>query len=132
MPCPFAGGPRGQVIKARHHFEVLPAGENGVYGGRLAGEPHDVTKASLIAPDIVPGHSGLAAIHIDEGGENAHEGRFSGPVRAEESEYGGRFDVDVNAREGLYVAVRFRHAAHRHGRLRCRSGGRFVFRVDQN
>ena len=62
----------------------------------------------------MPGHTRLSVVHVDEGRENAHEGRLPGTVRSEESEYGGWFDIDVDARQRLDVAVRLGDAAHHH------------------
>jgi hypothetical protein len=76
-----------QVVKAPDHDEVLGAGQVLVDRRKLAGEADARAQLGALLDHVHPGDLRAAAIRPQQGREDAHRGRLSGPVRAEEAEH---------------------------------------------
>src|SRR6185437_8310924 len=95
-----------EVVQVGHQAQVLLAGEQQVDGGELAGDADRGAHGAGLAVDVVPGDPGLAAVGVDERGEDLHGGGFAGPVRAEQGEDRSGRDVHVDAVQDQLRPVR--------------------------
>ena len=95
------------VGQARHHPEVLPAGEVLVDGGKLAGETDPRPNRGWIVGDVDAEHVGRPGVWAQDGREDADGGGLAGAVRPEKSQHrAGRHDqVDAVECDDLAVTL---------------------------
>ena len=93
------------MAEAAHHAQVLPAGQVLVDGGVLPRQPDQAAHHARLPDDIAPEDLGYARVRLDDGREDPHRGRLSGPVGPEQPEHGSRLDVERDAVEGTHLAL---------------------------
>jgi hypothetical protein len=103
------------VVEPADEDEVLASGQVAVDRGELAGQPDDPAKRARVAHDVVAGHGGPATVGREEGRQDPDRGRLAGSVRAEQAEDRALLDAQVDAGQGVHVAVRLGQA-HRFDR----------------
>jgi len=96
---------RAQVEQPAEHAQVLPAGEDLVDGGELAGEADAPAHLARVAGDVEAGHLGAAAVEADERGQDAHGGGLAGAVGAEQAVDRALRYGQVEPVEGVFLAV---------------------------
>jgi hypothetical protein len=132
---------REQLVGARPHVgaahlgepadetQVLAAGEVGVDGRALAGEPDLKAHLRTLAHDVVAHDLGVAAVGAQDGGQHAHRGRLAGAVGAEQAEDAARRHLEVDAVERRDRAESLGQPFHQDGCIR-HEGSSFSRAVD--
>src|SRR5262249_2113939 len=100
-----AGVAAGQVEQPPDEIQVLAPGQLLVDRGVLAGEADHAAQLPGLLHDVVPGDGGGARVGGDQGGQAADEGGLAGTVGPEHTEDGALGHVQVDAVEGLGLAV---------------------------
>ena len=91
---------RGREVKQPpEHFEVLPAGQDLVDRGKLAGQPQKLTDARGVVDDVVAENLGPSGVRSEQRGQHPNERRLPGAVRSEQTKDGGLLDVQVDPRK---------------------------------
>ena len=96
-PAPALGP--AEVVQVGHHDQVLPAGEQAVDRGELAGDADRGAHLLRVPVQIVAGHPDLAGVGGDQGGQDLHRRGLAGAVRAEQGKDGAFGNVQVDAVE---------------------------------
>ena len=122
-------GPLGaEVEQPAEHLQVLPAGEDLVDRGVLAGETDAPPHLEWSADDVEPADHRTSAVRPDEGGEDPHGSRLASAVGAEQSVDRAVRNREVEAVQGALLAVAllqtFRENRH------VRAGHRFLHRLN--
>ena len=103
---------RLHLAQDAHHLEVLAAGEVGVDGGVLPGEPDPATHGVGLLDHVVAQHLGSAFIGIEHRGQHPHHGRLAGAVGPQQSEHRAGLDLEVDPVEGDHLVVPLLDAFH--------------------
>ena len=69
-----------------NEHEVLPAGENAVHGGELAGQADLLAHLFGLARRVEAADAGAAAVRLEKRGEDVDRRRLAGAVRSEQCE----------------------------------------------
>ena len=85
--------------------QVLLGGQVGIERGVLEHEADVAAHGVPFGDHVVPGHDGAAGRRPHQGAEDADGGRLAGAVRPEEPERLPRRDLEVDAADGLDIAV---------------------------
>jgi hypothetical protein len=88
----------GQAIEAADHLDVLPAAEDLIDGGGLAGQPDPGAHPGRVGADVDAGDAGAAPVGGEQGGEHADEGGLAGAVGPQQA-------VDAAGRHGERQAI---------------------------
>ena len=102
----------GGDVEAGDEVEFLKDGGD---AGRLRGAR--IGEAGRAALD-----QHLAAVRLDDAGEDVHQGRFAGAVLAEQRMNFAALEIEVDAAQGLHAAKALDDAAHRQKRGGDRCG----------
>jgi hypothetical protein len=94
-----------EVVETPNHLEVLEPGQVVVDGRVLPREPDPLPKARGIADDVEPGDPGGARIGLEQSGQDPDRGCLACAVRAEQAIDGSRLHLEVDAVDGLDLAV---------------------------
>src|SRR5262249_21285825 len=93
-----AGDPLGSDVREPcDQPEVLAAGEVGVDGRELAGEPDACPHGVGLTADVDPEHLGLTGVGAPERREGANGGGLACAVRPQDAEHGPRLGCEVDA-----------------------------------
>ena len=103
-PFKQLGDPRrssgaAEVVQIGHQPQVLLAGQQLVHRRELPGHPDRRTHPVRIGVHIVAGDARLAGVGWDQGGQDPHDRRLAGAVRAQQSEHGALGDGQLDAVE---------------------------------
>ena len=93
------------MIEAPEHHQVLAAGQVLVDGGVLAGQADLSPQRSRVAHDVEAGHVPAAPVGRQQRRQDADGGRLPGSVGAEDAQHGAGRHLEVDAAQGLHVAV---------------------------
>ena len=96
---------RRQLAEGADHLQVLAAGEVGVDGGVLTGQADPPTNGLRLGDDVVAEHLGAAPVRLQDRGQDPDGGGLAGPVRSQQSEDRALRHLEVDATQGLELAV---------------------------
>jgi hypothetical protein len=99
-----------------HQEQVLPAGQQLVDRGELAGDADRGTHRVSLGRHVVAVDADLARIGVDERGEDLHGSSLARPVGTEHRIHRALGDGDVDTVEHHLVSERFAEAESRNGR----------------
>ena len=97
--------PARQVIEAPDHVEVLETGEQLIDRGVLPGQSDDPPQRGRVCQHVDAGHAGPAGVGLEQGGEHAYGGGLARAVGPEQPGHGALGHRQVEAVEGLDLAV---------------------------
>src|SRR5690606_11770483 len=89
----------GKAVQVHHQPEVLPAGQQLVHGGELAGDADRGAHRLRVGGDVVTGDADRPGVEADQRGQDVDGGGLAGPVGTEQGEDRARGDVEVDAVE---------------------------------
>lgn len=88
--------------QAADHPEVLPAGQVGIYGGALAGQPDLEAHLVRLMYDVIAHDLGPPPIRTEDRGEYPDRRGLARPIGPGQAEYGPRLDGEVDPVQGYY------------------------------
>ncbi len=100
-----AGASPAEPEKAGDHFEVLATGHGFFDGGVLASQPDQTPYRLCFADGVVAGHREGAAVRSEQGGDGTDESRLAGSVGAQEGRHPAGLGDQVEAGQGVGLAV---------------------------
>jgi hypothetical protein len=109
-----------QAVQMALQRQVLPTRGLQVEAAPLADAADATPHLAGLAAHVDARHRGPAAVGSGERGEDLHERRLAGPVRAEQAEDRAGGDGEGDASEGLDLAVAFGERRHLDGRAPVR------------
>jgi hypothetical protein len=87
------------VIEEPDELEVLPAGQQIIDGGVLAGEADHRPDRPGVLLDVKARHPGTAAVGLEQGGKHPDQGNLASAVRAEKSQDLARLNAEQHVIE---------------------------------
>ena len=94
-----------EVVEPADHLQVLEAGQVLVHGRVLAGEPDPLSDPGRVADDVEACDARLAAVGLEQRGQDPDGGRLARAVRPEQPEDAPGLGVQVDAAQGDDVPV---------------------------
>ena len=94
-----------QVPQLGDEHQVLPAGEDLVDRGELAGQADGLPDSERVRRDVVPVDGGRAGVRAQQRGQDPHDRGLPGPVRAEQGEDAARCHLEVHPLQDVQVPV---------------------------
>ena len=106
------GVPAAGAVEPSDHRQVLEAGEVFVDRRVLAGEPDPLAQRGSVVAHVEAEHARAAGVGLQQRGEDAHERRLAGAVRAQQPHDLALPDGQVDAVERAHLAEALDEAAH--------------------
>ena len=101
----------GQAVEKPHQHQVVAAAQALLYRRLLEDDPHGAPDRVPVGDDVQAQHPGRARRGRAQRRKDREERRLAGPVRTQECEHFAPPDRQVDALQGLHLAIILHHGA---------------------